>query len=160
MKTLIHSALEKFALVSVTAVISSAIVVHQQGEQPSQTIPDVLTARSLVIVDQEGRPCVSLNAGEYGGRLEVFSPSKGDGKEGLTAYLGSIFGKDMQFTLTEAKPEGKASVGIFIGGEPSYPRIGGIGASGQSHFKIGGLGNGNPMFSLWQKNEDEPYFSK
>jgi hypothetical protein len=160
MKKLFHTVFEKCALVSVTAAISSAIVLHQQAEKPSKAIPDVLTTRSLVIVDEEGRPCVSLNAGHNGGRLEIFSPSKGDGKEGLIAYLGSAFGSEMQFILTEGKPEGKASVHMYVGGEPSYPRIVGTGGSGQSTFKLGAIGNGNPMFSLWQKSEKVPYFSK
>lgn len=160
MKLRLHSILEKLALVSVTAALSSAIVLYQQPKPAAQSTPQVLRARSLEIVDEDGKPCVVLKAGMYGGSLQVYSPSKGEGQKALIAYLGSVFGDDMQFLLKEPKRGGKSAFSVHISGEPSCPIVSGVGVNGTSSFRLGGIGNKNPMFSLWHLNEKEPYFSK
>ena len=152
--------LEKFALVSVTAALSSAIVLHQTAKQADLSVQQVLRGQSLEIVDQDGRTCVVLKAGENGGSLQLLSPSKGEGQEGTIAYLGSVFGDDLHFLLKEPKAEGKTSVAILLGGEPSYPSISGVGGSGTSTFRLGAIGNESPMLSLWHLSEEAPYFSK
>lgn len=149
--------LEKLTLVSVTAALSSAIVLHQQGKQTDQ---HVLRAQRLELVDKDGNACVVLNAGAKGGSLQLLSPAKGEGQKGTIAYLGSTFGNDLQFLLMESKPDGKSAFSVHISGEPSCPIVSGVGVNGTSAFRLGGIGNKNPMLNLWHLSEKEPYFSK
>jgi hypothetical protein len=159
MKNTLRSVSKNLASVSITAALASAIVLHQQERVAPSDTPQVLQAQSLELVDERGRVCVSLKAGKNGGSLQLYSPSNAEGQEGLIAYLGSVFGDDLQFTLREPKP-GKSSFNVLINGEPSCPTVSGLGANGTPAFRMGGIGNGNPMLNLWRMNEEEPYYSR
>ncbi len=160
MKFPLRALAENLTLVSVTAILSSAIVLRQQAKPSDTQAPQTLKAQRLEIVDKKGRTCLVLKGGEHGRSIQIYSPSKGEGSDGSIAYLGSVFGNDLQFVLKEAKAGGTSSVGIHISGEPSHPTISGTRGGGMSHFRLGGLGNENPMLSLWHLNEKEPYFAK
>lgn len=145
-------------LVTLASAVSSAVVLHQVGEEVETR--ETLRAERLEIVDANGVPCVTLEAGNRGGSITLSSPRRGEGKEGIIAYIGSTFGNDMSVFFREPKPDSKTGVGIFLGGEPSYPRITGTGGGGKPYFSLGGIGSERPMLQLWHLHEEEPYFSK
>ena len=159
MNCTLRSFSKNLTLISLSAVLSSAIVLHQQDERSTDPPPMVLKARGLEIVDANGRICATLRAADNGGSLQLYSPNKSEGQEGMIAYLGSVFGSESQFLLREPKP-GKASFAVHIGGEPSCAIVSALGANGTPSFRLGGIGNENPMLSLWHLNEEEPYLSK
>ncbi len=160
MKLSLRALTEKLALVSVTAILSSAIVLHQQDKPSDPQTQQALKAQSLELVDENGRTCVMLKAGPNGGSFQLLSPDKGEGQKGTIAYLGSVFGNDLQFLLKEPRAGGKSAFSVHISGEPSYPSVSGLGVNGTSAFRLGAIGNESPMLSLWHLNEKEPYFAK
>lgn len=150
--------LERVALVTFASGISSSIVLYKLGGAANTETS--IRAERLEIVDSNGFPCVVLEGGDRGGSLTISSPRRGQGKKGIFAYIGSTFGNDMTAFFREPKPESKTAISLFIGGEPSYPKISGTGGGGHPYFGLGGIGSEKPMFKLWHLHEEEPYFSK
>ena len=162
----IRSLLDKLALVSLTAGISSAIVLHQVERTIVPPERTTITTERLEIVDKDGKPCVVLQAGEYGGSIRVFRPSKGEGSKGLLFFVGTIFEDFVQLSLhapsgAKFAKDSESMLTLSLSGSFSTPTFSALNSRGKPIFQLGNNnGPDDQTLKLRRPNEKTPYYAK